>query len=415
MTTASTERWQWVRDQMPVTRNFAYMNSGWSGPLSAPVIEAMNARLDLEYQLGPTTRAVMDDRMALGNDFRALTARMINADPDEIAIMGNTTEGVNVAVNGLRYAKGDVVVTSNTEHASGLVPAYYLRERHGVDLRIVQLSVADSPGAIIESYATALGGGHARLVVVSEISYSTGQLLPLKEIVDAAHRAGAEVLVDGAQTAGHIPIDVRASGVDYYAIPSHKWLCGPDGLGALYVRRDKIPTLEPQKVAGRAAVSYDYEGGFAMERDKITKFELTTISGVLLAGTNAATQVYLDSGPEAVFDRARELNRYAEQRFASIPRVKVTGPTTDATRSGLFLFEVEGETPARVSAYLQQEFKVVCRAVAQFNSTRLSLHCFNTEAEIDRAAGGVERALREGIPDDVGAAVVAETTAAAAT
>lgn len=411
----SEQRWQWVRDQMPVTREFAYMNSGWSGPISTPVVEAMQRRLDLEYRLGPTTRAVMDDRMALGNEFRRLTAEMIHADPDEIAIMGNTTEGVNVAINGLRYASGDVVVTSNTEHSSGLVPAYYLRERHGVELRIVALSADDSPGAIVEAYASALGGGRARLVVISEVSYSTGQLLPLKEIVEAAHRVGAEVLVDGAQTAGHIPIDVHASGVDYYAIPSHKWLCGPDGLGGLYVRRDKIPTLEPQKVAGRAAITYDYEGGFEPEREKITKFELTTISGVLLAGTNAATQLYLDSGPEAVFARAQELNRYAERRFASIAGVRVTGPTNDSTRSGLFLFEVEGETPARVSAFLQQEAKVVCRAVAQFNSTRLSLHCFNTEAEVDRAAEGVERAIREGIPDDVGAAVVAESTAAAAT
>jgi L-cysteine/cystine lyase len=322
---------------------------------------------------------------------------------------------VNVAINGLRYASGDVVVTSNTEHSSGLVPAYYLRERHGVDLRIVQLSVEDSPGSILESYASALGGGHARLVVISEISYSTGQLLPLKEIVDAAHRVGAEVLVDGAQTAGHVPIDVRASGVDYYAIPSHKWLCGPDGLGALYVRRDKIPTLEPQKVAGRAASHYDYEGGFEAERDKITKFELTTISGVLLAGTNAATQLYLDSGPDAVFARACELNRYTEQRFASIGGVRVTGPTSDGTRSGLFLFSVEGVNPARVTAFLQQEAQVVCRTVAQFDSIRLSLHCFNTEAEIDRAAACVERAVREGIPDDVVPATAFEAQAAAAT
>jgi L-cysteine/cystine lyase len=411
----SEQRWAWLREQMPVTREWAYMNSGWSGPLSRPVVEAMQRRLDLEYQLGPTTRAVMDDRMALGNEFRDLTARMLGADADEIAIMGNTTEGVNVAVNGLRYAEGDVVVTSNTEHSSGLVPAYYLRERHGAELRIVALDVSDSPGAIVEAYASALGGGRARLVVISEVSYSTGQLLPLKEIVDAAHRAGAEVLVDGAQTAGHIPIDVRATGVDYYAVPSHKWLCGPDGLGALYVRRDKIPTLEPQKVAGRAAASYDYEGGFQPEREKITKFELTTISGVLLAGTNAATQVYLDSGPEAVFARAQQLNRYAERRFSTIPRVRVTGPTTDATRSGLFLFSVEGVNPARVTAFLQQEAKVVCRTVAQFDSVRLSLHCFNTEAEIDRTAECVERAIREGIPDDVTPATAFEAAAAAAT
>ena len=134
----TAERWQWLRDRMPVTRDYAYMNSGWSGPLSTPVVEAMKARLDLELEHGPTTRRVMDDRVRLGERFRQVTAQMLNADADEIAIMGNTTEGVNVAVNGIDFQPGDQVVISTTEHSSGVVPAYYLRERYGVEVVIVQ-------------------------------------------------------------------------------------------------------------------------------------------------------------------------------------------------------------------------------------------------------------------------------------
>ena len=404
------QRWAWLREQTPVLREYAYMNSGWSGPLSTPVVEAMHRRLELELEHGPTTRAVMDDSVALAGRLRELSARLLGAEADEIAITGNTTEGLNIVISGLALEPGDRIVTSSVEHGSGIVPAYYLRERRGAELEIVAVAAQDAPDAIAERFAAALSRP-ARLVILSEISYSTGQLLPLAEIVEAAHGAGACVVVDGAQTAGHIPIDVRASGVDCYAIPSHKWLCGPDGLGMLYVRRDLIPQIEPPKVAGRAAVSYDFEGHFEPEREKVTKYELTTVSGALIAGTVVAIEQYLESGPAAVFDRARELYHHARRRFEDIDGVTVTSPHVEQAQTGLFCFHVEGEEAARVSAYLQREARVVCRAVREYDSVRFSLNAFNTEAEIDRAAEAVERALVEGIPEEIAAAVGAEARA----
>jgi selenocysteine lyase/cysteine desulfurase len=167
------------------------------------------------------------------------------------------------------------------------------------------------------------------------------------------------------------------------------------------VREDLIPAVQPWKVAGRSAASYDFEGGFEPELEKITKYELTTTSTALIAGTLEATEWFLDSGPRAVFERACELNRYAQQRFERIEGVTVVSPRQDGARTGLFCFEVDGLDAGLVNAFLQQEAKVVCRSVAQFNSVRLSLHAFNVEAEVELAAETVERAIREGIPDDV--------------
>ena len=395
--TARMTRWGWLRNETPALREHVYLNCGWAGPLSNPVAQAVKDYLDLELSGGPTTRHVLDERMAAGNRFRETTAQMLGADVDEITITGNTTEGINIVTNGVRLEPGDEVLTTSIEHASGMVPAYYLRERRGADVRIVSLSAADSRGVAVERFASAFSE-RTRLVLISEISYSTGQLLPLDEIVELAHSHGAAVVVDGAQTAGHVPIDVRASNVDYYAVPSHKWLCGPSGLGALYVRRDRIRDLEPAKVAHAAAASYDHDGGFVPERDKVTKFELTTVSSALLAGAAAATQQYLDSGAQAVWDRVRELNRYAEQRFSHIAGVEVRSPRTEDTRTGLFTFAVAGEEPVRVSAYLQLYHRVVCRYVAETGAVRLSLHVYNTEEDIEQAAQGVEQAVREGVP-----------------
>ena len=194
-------------------------------------------------------------------------------------------------------------------------------------------------------------------------------------------------------------LEIEARDGALHVLPPRR--IGPDGLGALYVREDLIPMVEPSKVAGRAAASYDFEGGFTPERERITKYELTTTSTPLIAGTIEAAEWFLDSGAEAVFARARELNRYAEARFGRIEGVAVVSPRLDATRTGLFCFAVDGLDAGMVNAFLQQEAKVVCRSVAQFGSVRLSLHAFNTEAEVDLAAETVERAVREGIPDDV--------------
>ena len=395
-------RWAWMRESTPVTRRYAYMNAGWSGPLSVGVAAAMRQRIDLELEHGPTTKVVTEDRAALATRLRVATAQLLGADVDEIAITGNTTEGVNIAVNGVALQPGDRVVTTSVEHGGGLIPAYWTRRRHGTEVVVVPIESGDGPGAVVEKFDQAFGSG-AKLLILSEISYSTGQVLPLAEITRLAHARGATVVVDGAQTAGHIPIDAHALGVDAYAIPSHKWLCGPDGLGMLYVRRDRIADLDPVKVSGRAAASYDYAGAFEAERDKVTKFEVSTNSTPVMAGTVVAVEQYLESGPQAVWDRARALTRHAERCFGAIGGVEVTGGRTDTTRSGLFLFAIPGVDPAHLAGYLQGEGQIVCRSVRQTGSVRLSLHVYNTEAEVDRtadlvagvvAAGGVPEAYR---------------------
>lgn len=406
----SAAPWAQHRAQIPALQQWTYMNCGWQGPLSRRVADPMHAFLEQETWGSPTARESLDRRMALGDRFRAVTAQMIGADADEIAIMQNTTEGLNIVVGGLTFGPGDQMVTTTLEHSSGLIPSYAVRDRTGAQLEMVPLAAADSSGEMLERFAAAITD-RTKLVLLSEIIYSTGQLLPLANIVQLAHRHGAAVLVDGAQTAGHVPIDVHASGVDYYAIPSHKWLCGPGGMGALYVRRDLIPSLESPKLGGRAAASYDHEGNWVPAHEQITKFELTTISGPALAGAVSATEQYLDLGPRAVWDRVRELNRYAEQRFARIPRVTVTSPQREETRTGLFSFALAGEEPAKVSAYLQQQARVVCRYVSEIGAVRLSLHCYNTEADIDLAAAAIEQASRDGLPSEVAAATPWERAA----
>lgn len=395
--TNNATRWAWLRAHTPALNGRVYLNAGFQGPLSEPVAAAMHEWLDREVREGPTSRPVVDARRAMVARYRELIAQAFGADPDEIAITDNTTHGMNLVTAGLPVEAGDGVVTSSVEHASGLVEVYELRERRGADLHIVPVAASDSPGATVEAFARALDA-RSRLVLISGVSYSTGQRLPVAEIAALAHEQNprAVVLIDGAQTAGHEPLDFHASGVDAHAFPMHKWLCGPGGLGALYIRRDRIADIEPTEVSWHSAAQFDFNGTFEPERNSIEKFELTTVSGVLIAGGIAAVEQYLESGPQAVWDRVRDLNVAAERRIGGIPGVTVTSPTSEATRSGLFAFSVEGIEPSVVAAQLWLAGNVVCRAVAETNCVRLTLHVYNNESDLDVVAGVIEDALKHG-------------------
>ncbi len=397
----SADPWAPFRAAIPATQTLHYLNSGWSGPLPTPVRDAITARLNWEWERGPTTADVFQGYLDLSHRLREQIAAALHVAPAEITLTQNTTEGINLVVNGLAWLPGDAVVTTSVEHSSGLVPCYYLQRRHGVGVRVVHTTAADSPGEMAEHFAAAITPG-VKLVVLSHISYSTGQVFPLAEIQARAHAVGARVLVDGAQSFGQMPLDLRAVRADYYAVPAHKWLLGPDGMGALFVRHDLIRDLDPARVSGRAVQAYEHDGSaFVPERDLITKFELTTTSPALMAGMSAALDFYARAGPSAVWDRLRGLAGYAGDALTAIAGVRLLSPAVAAHRSGLVTFTVDGAPAGRLSVYLQIAGQVVCRGVPELDAVRLSVHYFNTEADIDAAVEVVRRAVRHGIPADI--------------
>lgn len=393
----SAERWAWWREQTPALAKRAYVNTGFTGLLSNPVAEAMQRRIELELAEGWTTQAVMDEGRETRERLTQLFAQVFGSDAHEVALTTSTSLGVSSVIAALPLAEGDRLLTTSVEHGAGAVPLYHSRMTRGTEVEFIPVSANDSHGEIAERFVSAIDA-RTKIVGISEISFSTGQLLPVKPIVEAAHRVGAIVVIDGAQTGGHIPIDVRASGVDAYAIPAQKWLCGPRGIGALYVSPELLPRLQPVLVDMSYAEEWDLFGSFSPKQDVAGKFQFAAVPPILAAGTVAAIEQYFESGPQAIWDRVRELTELAERRFEQIDGVTIGSPRTAESRSGLFCFRAEGIPSADLPAYLQSQHGVVCRAVRQEDVVRLSLHAFNNEDDIEQVARGVEQALRDGVP-----------------
>lgn len=371
-----------LRQGIPASQRVIYLNSGWSGPSPSVVLDRVKEWLDFENNEGPTAPHVLERRRLLQEEARQAVARLLGASPEGIALTQNTTEGINIILNGMVWRPGDEVVTTNLEHSSGIIPCYYLAKRRRVRVRIVDLADVEAPSDALERLEAAIGP-RTRLVLLSHIMYLNGLRLPLKEIQAVAREHGVPVLVDAAQSVGQMPLNMGELGCDFYSLTGHKWLLGPDGTGALYIRRELIPQVRPFKVGHYAAVKYDLEGGWTPETQSIKKFELTTTSGPLWAGLIAAVDFIQSIGLDAIQHRVLALSSLAVERLTSLPRVVVLSPQHPQLSSGLVTFCLDGASPQQVVAHLWGKGRIVCRWVEHPPAVRLSLHFFNTEAEVE--------------------------------
>lgn len=386
-----------LRAQIPATGRLIYMNTGWAGPSPRCVVEAVTRALELECFGGPTAPPLLEERMELGQRARRAVAELLGARPEEISLQENTTEGINIVLNGLDLQPGDELLTCNLEHSSVMVPCYFARDRRQLNLRIVELDANDSPSAIIERFAAAITP-RTRLFVLSHISFSYGVLLPLKEICRLAHERGALVLADGAQSAGQMPVDVVDLECDFYAIPGHKWLLGPAGTGALYINGALIRDVQPSKLAHHAIEFFNYAGVYRPRTDIIQKFELTTSSIPLFVGLTEAIGFARGIGLTAIQERSLSLADLVRRHLAEIPGVRLVSPAGGTLATGLVSFAVEGVAPQDVTASLWELGRVVGRTVYEAAATRLCTHFFNTEQEVETAVGIVRQVAEQGLP-----------------
>lgn len=389
---------QGLRLQIPATQKVVYLNTGWSGPSPRPVLDEITRVLEYENSEGPTTRHVQDLHHAIKDEARSAFASFVGAAPDEIVLTDNTTRGINIVLNGLPWQPGDRIVTDDLEHGSGLVPSMHLSKRLGVRLHIVKLRPSDPVPVLLEKLEEAITP-HTRLLVLSHIMYSSGLRLPLGEVHRMAHRRGARVVIDAAQGPGQVALDLHAAQCDYYAMPAHKWVLGPDGVGALYVRRDLLEELTPAEVSGRAALSYDQQGAFEPNTGSVAKFELTTSSMPLLAGATAAIGFLRSIGMDQIEGRWQELARYARSRLSALDGVAITSPPEGPTASGLVTFTLAGWEPGAAVEELWKRNRVVARAVRYPPGIRLSIDFFNTQEELDLVADTAGELLKEGSPE----------------
>jgi cysteine desulfurase/selenocysteine lyase len=322
---------------------------------------------------------------------RSKVANFINAKTaEEIIITKNTTEGIKLVANGLNWEKDDKIVTSNMEHHSNFLVWLHLWEQHGIKIEVVKsnregcFDLADFEDAIDRK---------TKLIALTHVSNVLGTITPIKEIAKIGRKHGSLLLVDGAQSVPHMEVDVRKIDCDFLAFSGHK-MCGPTGIGILYLREDLLESVKPLCFGGGTVrdVGLDYYRLVKGPR----KFEAGTPPIAEAIGLGAAIDYLQDVGINNVRKHEAVIIKKICDQLMDIPRVLMYGPEPKH-RIGILSFNIEGLSPHDVALALDFTAKIMVRSGAHCalplikdviqrpdGTVRVSTYLYNTYQEVDR-------------------------------
>ncbi|MBA2276145.1 MAG: aminotransferase class V-fold PLP-dependent enzyme [Chloroflexia bacterium] len=379
-----------LRAQLPATAATGYFNAGTNGPLPKPVYDVMVAAAERELTAGRIVPGVYEGHAQRNDRIRELLAELFGGKPHEFAITRSTTEGLNIALNGITWHPRDEIVTTTLEHPGLMVPLSVVA--HGADVTIRVADIGDGSGDVVAEVER-LMSSRTRLVALSHVLWSSGAIAPLREIAAMAERYGAMVIVDAAQSAGQVPINLEESGVAVYAMAGQKWLCGPEGTGALYVRESRFADIGPTHVRyAQSDVS-----GYILPAPGARRYEMGEAYAPSILGMEATLLWLRDEvGFDWLYRRIAALADRFLYGLSQTPGVTVHSPKGKI--GGLVCFNVEGLAPIDVAAALYERGQTI-RYVAYPPGpevARASVGWWNTEEEVDGLVADIGALERSG-------------------
>jgi L-cysteine/cystine lyase len=369
-----------VRSGMPSARHSVYLNAGTFGPLPTRAADAMRRRIESVESRGRIGTSAFAEFTGIRDAARAALAESVSSAPERIALTHSTSGGINLVLGGMTFERGDEVVTTDNEHPGLLEPLGVLERHYGVVVRAAEaLHAADPLDAVLS-----LIGPRTKLVALSHVLWANGRVLPLRAISEAAHAAGIPVVIDGAQGAGAIDVDPAALGVDAYAGPGQKWLCGPNGVGFLWVADGFEDQFEV------AAPSY-YTRNFRGEGEPFwpgaRRHDGASLTTGALAGLAAAVEFrrelvgWSEGAAQMASVRARCVELLSE-----VPGVTIQADSEGA--APLVAFTVAG-TPAEDVIKALEAKGILARSLPGLDWVRVSLGYWLTDGDLERLAAAL--------------------------
>lgn len=378
--------WQEVRRLFLLSRDFTYFNTGGLGPTWQPALTAMT----------DTMRQLQEKSEHGHNRFagvRAAVARFLGAEPTEIALVRNATEGNAIIAAGLQLVAGDEVIFESHAHPGGSFPWLNQAKLRGVTVKLFE----PDPSSAAENVERIrkLMTKRTRVVQVSHVTAPTGILLPVAEIARLCREQGVWFHVDGAQSAGMFPFSVRTIGCDSFATSGHKWLGAPHETGVLYVRQDRIEHVAPTLVGAYSGEAEFLPGELRLHAHA-ERFEYGTRNVASAIGLGEAIRLQEQIGRERIAQRGRALAARVHAGLSAIRGVELLTSNAAEVASSMVTFRTAAVPFDVLFGRLLKDHALRCRPVSEqkLNAVRVSLHVCNLPAECDALVAAVEKIVR---------------------
>ena len=369
---------QQLREQMPVAQKWAYFDHAAVGPISQPAADAVARWSDVALLEGdtqwPTWNASLEATRAQAGD-------MVNAHTDEIALVPSTTAGVNIVAEGMPWQSGDNVVIAANEFPTNQYPWLNLQSR-GVEVRCFEPS---EDGAIAPDSVAELCDRRTRIVSLSWVGFASGYRLNPKLFAEVAHDAGALFFLDAIQGLGVFPLDVRESGVDFFAADGHKWMLGPEGAGLFYLKKQHLDLLRPTGLGWNSvARRHDFNHIELKLRDRAARFEGGSHNMVGFHALGASLKLFADCGLSSrgspLAEAVLHIATHAADQLREIG-AQLTRPRDETCQSGIICFAKPGQDPQQLrEKCLAAGVALACRD----GRLRISPHAYNNEEDVAR-------------------------------
>jgi len=364
--------WKKVQSQFHFAEGLTYFNNGSLGACPKPIREAtINFQNTLDdfpskYMWGGWKNEI--------EEVRQKTADLFSVSQEEIALIHNTTEGMNLIASSMDLQPGDEIISADHEHTSALNPWKYWQESKGIKMVTPSLPILPkSVEEVVDIYRKAITR-KTRVISICHLVNTNGMILPIKEVSDMAHEKGILVAVDGAQGTGMFNIDLKDIGCDFYTVSAHKWLFSPKGVGILYAKQENQKYLKPLVVA---------RGYEDTSIRRLENYNTRNLPEVL--GLGAALDYRNAIGAQKIHDRTYELKHYFRDKIGDNTKLILKTPEPDSLSAGIQVVEVLGKDVQEVKNRLFDEYGIDSRPMSKFglNAVRLSFAIFITKEQID--------------------------------